>query len=101
MGEVDDDAGKESGFRRTEKKPNPIELLRGVDEAGERRQSAPDDERRPDELPRAPQLDQHGSWNLEQKIADEKNPRPEAKHRIRKQVARHLQRGVAVLTRSR
>src|SRR5262245_24648752 len=95
MGEIDDDARKESGFRCAQREPQPIELRLRVDEAHRNRDDSPGEHDARYPLPCAPKLNQERARDLEHKVTDKKYSRAKSKNlRSEAKLLSHLEIGV-------
>src|SRR5262249_24890714 len=94
VGQVDDHARKETGFRQSQKEASRVELPRGVHESREDRDDAPRDHDPRNPLPGAPALDDQSAGNFKQYVSDVKHPDPKPVYAIAKpKVGAHSQIG--------
>ncbi len=92
MRQIDEHCRKEATLGHPEQEADDIELGRGPNEAGQRRQQSPPDHDRADPYARAPAVREHCAGNLEQAQAEEQDPRAESKHLVGEvQLPRHVE----------
>ncbi len=92
VGEIQNHAGKEPGFRDAEQKADCVELRWVMHEGGTSRDDSPGNKHSADPDPRTHPMKNDVARNLEQKISEEKNTCAESIYTVAEfQVAHHLQ----------
>src|SRR4029077_1713335 len=94
--EVDENAGKETGFADAEKNSNQVEMHGRSNERNEDGNQSPGNHNAREPFARAPALDDEAAGNFEEQIADKKDSRTEAEDAVaERKVMRHLESGIA------
>src|SRR5215469_12274292 len=95
MTQVDNYAGEKSGFGRAEQEARGVELMRIVNEAGQRCTGTPRNHHAGKDAPCTPMLDEHRAGNLQRDVTEEENSRAQAEDAVAEsQIAGHAERGV-------
>src|SRR5208282_1150102 len=96
VGEVDEDAGEETGLGDAQQDSNEVEMRGRSNERHQDGDEPPGDHDAREPFARAPALDNEAAGNFEEQVADKKYSRAEAEDAVAEvQVVRHFERGVA------
>src|SRR3984885_16215895 len=100
MGDINDNRGKEAGFRRAYKKTNHVEIAGTMNERHEHGHNSPRNHDACDPPTCAPTLCDQRTRNFEDQVSDKEHSGPQTHHPVvEAEISRHLQcRGAHVHT---
>src|ERR1700730_7629409 len=92
VSEINDDPGEKSCLGQSQQKPHGVELMRGADEGHPNRDHSPGDHDARDPASCTPTLDDEGTGNFQNDVAQGEYARSEADYPIiEAEIVRHLQ----------